>query len=304
VKTRKDPVTGLIAYSLYGETRKPTPEMLAPIDVLVYDMQDIGCRSYTYISTMARCMQACAELGKEFVILDRPNPLGGNRVEGMPLETKWISFVGQIPVPYVHGMTVGELGLMTNAKGWMSSKPCDLKVVKMRGWRREMAFTDTGLTWVQTSPNIPRAMSPFYYVATGVVGSLGGGFDIGIGSIPFEMISAGWMSGEKMTTFLRSGPFPGITFEQIKGGTRLRIDPHAPGDITALSLYILWEANRQSRGAIFSRSSSDQLDIFYKVYGSQSIRALLNNASAAQIVASWRPFVEGFRRDRQPYLLY
>ena len=122
VRSRRDPVTGLIAYSLYGDTRKPTPKMLQGIDVLVYDMQDIGCRSYTYISTMGKCLEACAEQGKEFVVLDRPNPLGGNRVEGQGIDPKWISFVGQFPVPYVHGMTVGELALMANAKGWMGPK--------------------------------------------------------------------------------------------------------------------------------------------------------------------------------------
>lgn len=304
VRTRTDSVTGVVAYSLYGETRKPTPAMLEPIDVLVYDMQDIGCRSYTYISTMARCLQACAENGKEFIVLDRPNPLGGNRVEGMPIESKWISFVGQLPVPYVHGMTVGELALMTNARGWMTPTKCDLKIVKMRGWDRRMAWTDTGLRWVQTSPNIPNAMSPFYYVTTGVAGSLGGGFDIGIGSIPFEKISAGWMNGTRMTAFLNSGKFRGIEFDKLSNGTRLRISPHADGDLAALALYILWEANKQSNGRIFARSSASQLDIFYKVYGSDRIRADLNKRSAAEIVASWRPFVEGFRRDRQAYLLY
>ena len=114
VATRTDKLTGLTAHSLYGPTRKPTPQMLKGIDTLVYDMQDIGVRSYTYISTMAKCMEAAGELGLEFVVLDRPNPLGGTRVEGPPVEQKWISFVGQIPVPYVHGMTCGELARMLN----------------------------------------------------------------------------------------------------------------------------------------------------------------------------------------------
>src|SRR5689334_4721825 len=146
VSTRKDSLTGLTIHSLYGPTRKPTPAMLKDIDVLVYDMQDIGVRSYTYISTMVKCMEACAETGVEFVVLDRPNPLGGNRVEGPGIETKWISFVGQLPVPYIHGMTAGELAKMAKAKGWAGSN-CKLTVIPMRGWTRGMSWNDTGLRW-------------------------------------------------------------------------------------------------------------------------------------------------------------
>lgn len=137
VSTRRDNVTGLTVYSLYGPTRKPTPQMLAPIDVLVFDLQDIGCRSYTYISTMAVAMEAAAECGKDFIVLDRPNPMGGLRVEGPPLDPQWKSFVGQLPVPYVHGMTTGELAMMTAAHRWIAASP-RLNVVRMQGWNRAM----------------------------------------------------------------------------------------------------------------------------------------------------------------------
>ncbi|NBV34379.1 MAG: DUF1343 domain-containing protein [Proteobacteria bacterium] len=192
VANRKDSLTGLVAHSLYGPTRKPTPEMLRGLDVLVYDMQDIGVRSYTYISTMAKCMEAAGESGLEFMVLDRPNPLGGLRIEGPPVEPQWISFVGQLPVPYVHGMTCGELARMLNDRQWMASR-CRLTVVKMRGWERQMIWQDTGLRWVQTSPNIPRADSPAYYVATGIVGSLAG-LETGVGgATPFEICAGkGW----------------------------------------------------------------------------------------------------------------
>ena len=193
IRSRRDPLTGLTAYSLYGDTRKPTPQMLAGIDVLVFDMQDIGCRSYSYISTMGKCLQACAEQGKKIVILDRPNPLGGDRVEGMGIDPKWISFVGQFPIPYVHGLTMGELALMANTKGWMGPK-ADLQVVKMRGWARSMTWPMTGLRWVATSPNIPLAMSPNYYVITGVVGGLAGGLDLGLFSPKaFQILGAPWI---------------------------------------------------------------------------------------------------------------
>src|SRR5688572_197025 len=137
VSTRKDSLTGLTIHSLYGPTRKPSAAMLKDVDVLVYDMQDIGVRSYTYISTMAKCMDACAENNVEFMVLDRPNPLGGNRVEGPGIETKWLSFVGPLPVPYIHGMTAGELAKMAKAKGWAGGS-CNLTVIPMRGWSRGM----------------------------------------------------------------------------------------------------------------------------------------------------------------------
>src|SRR5450432_779466 len=165
VGTARDRLTGLPIHSLYGATRKPTPEMLRGLDALVFDLQDIGCRSYTYLSTMGKAMEAAGEAGIEFIVLDRPNPLGGQRVEGPPIEKQWISFVGQFPVPYVHGLTAGEMAGMANDRGWMGAR-CRLVVVPMKGWSRSMAWPDTGLRWVQTSPNIPNALSPFYYAAT------------------------------------------------------------------------------------------------------------------------------------------
>ncbi|HSI64386.1 MAG TPA: DUF1343 domain-containing protein, partial [Candidatus Saccharimonadia bacterium] len=162
VRNARDGQTGLPVYSLYGDTRKPTPAMLAPIDVLVFDLQDIGSRSYTYISTMVLAMEACGETGKEFVVLDRPNPMGGIRVEGPPVESKWKSFVSQVNVPYVHGMTAGELAMMTAGQGWVSRRP-SFRVVRMSGWNRGMLWDNTGLRWYRTSPNIPHSTSPVYY---------------------------------------------------------------------------------------------------------------------------------------------
>jgi uncharacterized protein YbbC (DUF1343 family) len=203
VANRKDPVTGVTAHSLYGPTRKPTPEMLKGLDVLIYDMQDIGVRSYTYVSTMARCMEAAGECGLEFMVLDRPNPLGGVRVEGPPVEPQWISFVGQLPVPYVHGMTCGELARMLNDRKWMSAQ-CKLTVVKMQGWERPMVWRDTGLPWVQTSPNIPRADSPAYYVATGIVGSLAG-LETGVGGPnPFEICAGKGVNPDSFSNTIKN----------------------------------------------------------------------------------------------------
>jgi len=306
VRSRRDPLTGLTAYSLYGDTRKPTPKMLSGIDVLVYDMQDIGCRSYTYISTMGKCLEACAEQGKEFVVLDRPNPLGGNRVEGQGIDPKWISFVGQFPIPYVHGMTVGELALMANAKGWMGPK-ANLQVVKMRDWNRSMTWPMTGLRWVPPSPNIPNEMTPNYYVITGVVGELAGGLDQGLFSPrAFQVLGAHWMKPQ-MISYLRSrcqGIEVGPTTTSCGPGVIFHANPSGGGDLGAAALYTLAECNKESHGLIFSQASKSKINLFEKVYGNDTIRRELATRRPEQIVASWQPFLNRFRAERQPYLLY
>jgi len=308
VATRKDSVTGLTVHSLYGPTRKPSPQMLKGIDVLVFDMQDIGSRSYTYISTMARCMEAAGETGVEFLVLDRPNPLGGLRIEGPPVEPQWISFVGQLPVPYVHGMTVGELALMTNASGWTTAK-CKLNVLKMRGWQRSMTWPDTGLRWVQTSPNIPRAMSPFYYVATGLAGELAG-LDNGAGGpTPFEIFSSRGVDADQFAAYLRKQGFSGVEFTPYRSapwqGVRLKIDPHCSANLTALGIFMLAESNRLSRPSLFARSSGEKLDLFYKCYGSKSARTQLEaSVPPSKIVAGWKDNVTRFESARRPYLIY
>ena len=174
IESRTDPRTGLPVHSLYGTTRKPTPEMLKGLDALVYDLQDTGCRSYTYISTMGVAMEACGEAGIEFIVLDRPNPLGGERIEGTLIEDeKYRSFVSQWDVPYVYGMTCGELAQMINDQGWLK-KSCKLTVVPLKGWKRNLVWRDTGLPWVPTSPHVPHGESPLFQVATGMIGEIGG----------------------------------------------------------------------------------------------------------------------------------
>ena len=306
VASRRDKVTGLPAYSLYGPTRKPTPQMLAGIDVLVYDMQDIGSRSYTYISTMVKCMEAAGENHIEFMVLDRPNPLGGLRVEGPPIEPQWISFVGQLPVPYIHGMTAGELAEMANARGWTQTR-CKLSVVSMQGWQRQMIWTDTGLRWVATSPNIPRATSPLYYIATGIVGELAG-LDIGCGGPqPFELISTKWLDAGRFTAYMLSLNMPGVSFSEYSRGafqgSRLRIEPHTQANLCALGVYML--AGLNHGGNIFEKSRGDKLEMFYKCYGSESIRAQIEKGvPVSRIVAGWAPGITRFEAERKPYLLY
>jgi uncharacterized protein YbbC (DUF1343 family) len=308
VKSRKDRQTGVMAYSLYGPTRKPSREMLRGIDVLVLDLQDIGCRGYTYISTMGKCMEVAGENHIPFVVLDRPNPLGGVRIEGPSVESRWISFVSAFPVPYVHGMTVGEMAQMVNAKGWAGPR-CELTVVPMRGWSRDMMWGDTLLRWIPTSPNIPRAGSTSAYVVTGMAGELTG-IETGVGGhAPFEMISTSWLNGDSFTRHLNSLGLSGISFHSMQHGRQqgcyftLSRDPDT--NLTAVGMHMLAEINRASRNSVFRSTSHSKLDIFFKIYGSASIRSQLENGvSAEKIVASWRDNETSFRRARAPYLLY
>ncbi len=306
VATRRDAMTGLEVCSLYGPTRKPTAEMLKGVDVLVYDMQDIGVRSYTYISTMVKCMEACGENGVEFVVLDRPNPLGGLRVEGPGIEERWRSFVGQLPVPYLHGMTAGELAKMANAKGWSGAR-CKLTVIPMEGWSREQTWSDTGLRWVQTSPNIPRAQSVAYYAATSIFGSLeGSGLDVGIGTgDPFQMAGMCRCNGADFTARLRDAGISASPYAREEfAGARLNLGAKSDVNLAGVNVHLLAAAQRARSGSIFARYK-DADNIFWKIYGSTSIRsAIEKNVNPRVIIAGWKSGVEKFRAARASYLLY
>lgn len=223
VSDSKDPSTGLPVYSLYGATRKPTPEMLKGLDAVVYDIQDVGVRSYTFISTLGLMMEACAPLGIEVIVLDRPNPLGGNKIEGCYVEPAFNSFVSQYRIPYIYGLTVGELAVLINEEGLNrgqkgDQKPakCRLSVVPMEGWRRDMLYKDTGLPWVLPSPNIPTSDSAMYYAASGICGELYGFMNIGIGyTLPFQVFGATWLDPLKLKAELDSYDLAGVSFRTI-----------------------------------------------------------------------------------------
>jgi uncharacterized protein YbbC (DUF1343 family) len=308
VSSRVDPLTGRMAFSLFGPTRKPTPEMLDGIDMLVFDMQDIGCRSYTYVSTLALCMEAAGEKGIPVVVLDRPNPLGGERIEGPGMEDRWKSFIGELPVPYVHGMTVGELARMADAYGWVQPR-CQLSVIQMRGWSRQMSWEDTGLPWVKPSPNIPYETSPMYYVATGMIGELAG-METGVGTPEaFRIAAANHASAYRVMDVLRSIRTPGVSFEPyVEGnfeGVRLYIEPHADANLTALGIYLLEGLEDGGRLDLFERSDEDKLEMFYKAYGSGVIRDQMESGEPpSRIVAGWAGEDSRFAREREPYLLY
>lgn len=218
-----DPATGLPVYSLYGATRKPTREMLEGIDVVVYDIQDVGARSYTFISTLGLVMEACAEAGIEVMVLDRPNPLGGEKVEGCVAEDGFISFVGQYKIPYIYGLTVGELARLVNEQGLncgqtggQAPASCHLTVVPMEGWSRDMLYADTGLPWLLPSPNIPTAEAAINYSAAGICGELYNFLNIGIGyTLPFGVFGAEWIDAEALKAELDSYRLPGVDFRTI-----------------------------------------------------------------------------------------
>jgi uncharacterized protein YbbC (DUF1343 family) len=308
VSSRRDPLTGLMAYSLYGPTRKPTPQMLAGIDTLVYDMQDIGCRSYTYISTLAMCMEAAGEKGIDVVVLDRPNPLGGIRIEGPGMEDRWKSFIGELPVPYVHGMTAGELAKMADSRGWVQPR-CNLTVIRMKGWNRQMSWEDTGLPWVRPSPNIPYETSPLYYVVTGMIGELAG-METGVGTPEaFQIAAANRASADHVLDEMRALHPDGVGFAPYSegrfGGVRLRIEPHNDANLTGLGIHLLCALNDGLRPDLFEISNGDKLQMFYKSYGSAEIRdQIARGEPPSRIIAGWAGGVSRFQAERRPYLLY
>ena len=211
-----DPATGVKVYSIYGKTKKPTPEMLEGIDALVYDIQDIGCRSFTFVSTLGLALEACAENDIELVVLDRPNPLGGNRVEGNLVEDGFYSFVSQFKIPYLYGMTPGEMAFFLNEEGMVAGgKKAKLTVVPMEGWTRDMTFAETGMPWVLPSPHIPQPIVGSYYPATGILGELYY-VSIGVGyTLPFQLICADWIEAEKFSAAMNALQLPGVKFRPI-----------------------------------------------------------------------------------------
>lgn len=309
-----DKRTGLLVHSLYGNTRKPTAAMLKGLDVLVYDLQDIGSRSYTFISTMGLAMEAAGEANIEFMVLDRPNPLGGLRVEGNLLDPKFRSFVGQYPIPYVYGMTCGELALMIHGEKWMK-RQCKLTVIPMHGWKRSMAWQHTGLRWVPTSPKIPKQETALHYSSTGVLGEIGG-VNIGMGfGMPFQCLTAPWIDPQKMSAQMKALNLRGVDFPPFtaKAGNRqlkgVKIDFKDPvnAPLVPLNFYAL-DAIRKTTGRnLFNEALKNKknFQMFDLINGTDATRKMLTAGhSGASIVNSWKQGESKFRQQRQKYLLY
>lgn len=318
VDTFTDPNTGVPVYSLYGSTRKPTQEMLEGVDALVYDIQDIGCRSYTYISTMYLAMQAAAENGIEFIVLDRPNPLGGLKVEGCLVEEGFFSFVSQLKVPYVYGLTCGELATLINRE-FMGSKPCKLTVVKMKKWRRKMTFDDTGLPWVPASPHIPFAHSASFYPVSGILGELGY-MSIGVGyTLPFEIFAAEWIDAEQFAKALNAKQLPGILFRPIHlkpyysvgqgknlHGVQVYLRDFDKARLSDIQFHVMEVAAQlYPDKKVFDRADESRFGMFDRVCGTDFIRKEFSkNHRFADIQSYWTKDEESFRKQAKKYYLY
>lgn len=207
VKSGKD--KNIPVYSLHGDTRRPTDAMLKGIDVLVYDIQEVGCRSYTFATTLFYVMEEAAKRGIDVIVLDRPNPINGVIVDGPMLHENYRSFVGYLNIPYCHGMTIGELAHFFNDEYKIG---CNLKIVLMHGWKRTMSYKDTGLTWIPTSPYIPEQDTPLFYASTGILGTLNL-VNIGIGyTLPFKVVGAPWIKAKEFAAQLNTQKLPGVQF--------------------------------------------------------------------------------------------
>jgi hypothetical protein len=320
VNTFIDPATGVKVYSLYGKTRKPSKEMLKDVDVLVYDIQDNGCRSFTFISTMGVAMEACAENGIEFMVLDRPNPLGGNKVEGNLVEPKWVSFVSQFPIPYLYGLTPGELAVMLNEEKMLKDgKKVKLTVVPMEGWTRDMNFQATGMPWVLPSPHIPQPESSYYYPISGILGELGY-MSIGVGyTLPFQLFCASWIEAEKLAKRMNDLNLPGMRFrpvhikpfystgkgENLQGVQPYVTDPDA-ANLTMVQFYVMQElADMYPDHKTFDHADKKRFDMFDKVCGSDQIRVRFSkNHKVADIIDYWNKDADAFKAKSTKYYLY
>lgn len=325
VKDSRDEATGLPVYSIYGATRKPTKEMLQGIDIMVYDIQDVGVRSYTFISTLGLVMEACGEMGIEVMVLDRPNPLGGNKIEGCYVEPGFYSFVSQYRIPYVYGLTVGELAVMINEegmnrgqKGDQTPARCELNIVPMEGWTRDMVYEDTGLPWVLPSPNIPFKDTPMYYAAAGICGELYGFMNIGVGyTLPFQVFGALWLNPERLKEKLESYGLPGVSFRTIwykpfsgsqKGqlvkGLQYFFTDYENARLTDTQFYVMQAvAELHPDKKAFEVISG--YGLFDKVCGTDYVRKEFQKRyNVSDILEYWRKDEEDFRTLSQRYHIY
>ena len=323
VASGKDPKTGLPVHSLYGSTRKPTPQMLKGIDVMVYDIQDIGTRSYTFISTLGLVMRACAEQDIEVMVLDRPNPLGGLKVEGSYVEPGFHSFVSEFRIPYVYGLTVGELAALINEEGLNcgvdgkeTPLKCRLSVIPMRGWERWMLYRDTGLPWILPSPNIPSMESAIGYPSAGIAGEFGY-LGIGVGfTIPFQTFTAPWIDADKLKERLDSYGLPGVAFRtihykpisgsapELQHGVQFFYTDYEAATITLTQFYVMQALQElyPGRNPYKTLKKTRMLDI---VCGTDYVRREFGKRLKVEDIRNfWMKDAEAFKELSKNYYLY
>lgn len=313
----RDRDLGIPVYSLYADRRRPTAEMLAPVDVLVVDLQEAGCRVYTFITTLLYCLEEAARYGKKIVVLDRPNPVG-SVMEGPFLDEGMISFVGAFPMPLRHGMTMGELALLFNDKGGIGA---DLEVVPMKGWRRRMAFADTGLPWVPPSPNLPTAESALVY--PGQVLLEGTSLSEGRGTTrPFELCGAPWVDPDRLVRALARFRLPGVIFRpvyfeptfqkwagKVCGGVHLHVTDPAAYRSCRTSITLLREVIRLWPRRFSWRRPPYEYETkrlpFDILAGDERVRLrLADGRPPGEILALHRGALDRFRRSAEDYFLY
>ncbi|MFZ1236501.1 MAG: DUF1343 domain-containing protein [Prevotella sp.] len=318
VDNQVDELTGIPVYSLYGKNRMPSAEMLKGIDVLVYDIQDIGCRSFTYISTLANIMKAAAQHHIKVIVLDRPNPLGGEKVEGNLVEDDCVSFVSQIKVPYIYGLTPGELALLMNGENLLGEK-CDLEVIKMKKWKRKMTYDQTGLQWVLSSPHIPDPITAPFYAVSGIVGELDN-ISIGVGyTLPFRIFGASWINANKLTDQMNALNLPGVLFRPIyytpfyavgKGdnlqGIQVYLTDYRKACLCDIQFYVLQELYKlDPQHDVLGQASDSRTNMFDKVCGTKQIRQLfLKRHLWEDVKPYWNKDEATFKRISKKYYLY
>ena len=317
VDNEVDKKTGLKMYSLYGKTKKPNKEMMDEIDVMVYDIQDNGCRSYTYISTMGMLMEACIEHGKELIVLDRPNPLGGEKIEGCLVEDGYISFVSQFKIPYLYGQTPGELALYLNATDYENK--CKLTVVEMKGWERDMTWDETGLEWIVASPHVPHGQSAVFYPVTGIFGEFGY-ISIGVGyTLPFEVMGAPWISADTLAEAMNALELPGLEFRPIyykpyystfQGelcqGVQIHILDYEKARLSEVQFLVVQELMRLwPKKDWFQLCNQKRFGMFDKVCGTNKIREMFGKRYQWEDIREyWYKDVETYREASSKYYLY
>jgi len=308
----KDPRTGIPVYSLYGKSRRPSTQVRQGLDALVFDLQDIGSRSYTYLSSMKLCLDACAESDIEFIVLDRPNPLGGNRVEGPMLRDGFKSFVSYLPVPYVHGMTMGELAQFMQKRD--HPRYTKLRVIKLQGWTRDMVWADTGRQWVPTSPHIPNERSAAAYVATGILGELYV-INIGVGyTQPFELCGAPWINGDALADAMNRQQIKNVRFRPVHftpfygtfltlpcQGVQVQFDPKTAENLVEINFRLMRALGAERILAAAPKRHA----MFDKVCGTDEVRKVLeSDGDLDALFAKWRKECEEFKQKRAESLLY
>ncbi len=307
---------GITLFSLHGTQRRPTKEILDKIDIIIYDIQSIGTRSYTYESTLYYLMEEAAKYQKEIIVLDRPNPMGGLVVDGPTLDEKYRSFIGYIKIPYCHGMTIGELATLFNAEYQIG---CKLTIIPMEGWKRGMEYAKTGLAWIPPSPNIPEPDTPFYYATTGILGELKA-VNIGVGyTLPFKIIGAPWLKSKVFADHCNAQKLPGVTFhpfhfkpffgqyqKEFCEGIYIQVtDGNQYKPVTVQYLFLgLFKSLYPTQFKKWIQGAEKTL--FFKAAGNEKILQLLKeeNYPFWKIKQSIEKDVKAFLPIRKKYLLY